>query len=69
MRVAVPPTGAPVPSQAREAVSGVISRPPTPAGLVPLEIILPGDIRIRVGGDCDGPLLGRVLAALREAGC
>ena len=52
-----------------EATSAGNYRTSTPADSVPLEVIFPGDIRVRVGAACDEALLGRVLAALRGTGC
>jgi hypothetical protein len=69
VRVAAPATGAAGLDPSRGAVSSEVSLRSTPAGSAPLEILLPGDIRVRVGVECDSSLLGRVLAVLREAGC
>jgi hypothetical protein len=67
--VTVLPTDAPALGPPPEATSAEDDRTSTPTDSVPLEIIFSGDIRVRVGAACDGALLGRVLAALRGAGC
>lgn len=69
VRVEMLPSNQSGSDQSRTVVSAGASRPSTPAGSVPLEILLPGDIRIRVGVECDAAILRRVLAALRGAGC
>jgi hypothetical protein len=69
VRVAAPATGATGRDPSRDAVSAEVTQRSTPAGPAPLEILLPGDIRVWVGVECDSSLLGRVLAVLREAGC
>jgi hypothetical protein len=69
VRVEVLPSRGLLPSQMPEVKSTQVAVTPRQPGSVPLEIIFPGDIRVRVGLDCDGDLLRRVLVVLRGAGC
>jgi hypothetical protein len=69
VRVEVLPPGVPVSDEPRPVISAEVTGASLPAGSVPLEIVLPGDIRLRVGRDCDVALLDRVLATLRGSGC
>ena len=69
VRVDVLAPGGPASSQAQKGISTEVTGAPPPASSFPLEILLPGDIRVRVGLDCGGDLLGRVLATLRGVGC
>lgn len=68
VRVVAPATGATGLDPLRDAVSSEVSLRSTSTGSAPLEILLPGDIRVRIGVECDSSLLVRVLAVLREAG-
>jgi hypothetical protein len=69
VRVEMLPAGGPKPDPERDVAAAETGRAFSPAGLVPLEIILPGEIHVRVGRDCDPAFLGRVLTALREGAC
>jgi hypothetical protein len=69
VRVEMLPAGGPKPDPERDVAATETGRAFSPVGIVPLEIILRGEIHVRVGRDCDPAFLGRVLAVLREAAC
>ncbi len=69
VRVEMLPAGGPKPDRERNVALPDPGRAFSRAAVVPLEIILPGEIHVRVGRDCDPACLGRVLTLLRELAC
>lgn len=67
VRVDVLPAGEPRPD--RDVARTGTGRVSGSGAVVPLEIVLPGKIRVRIGRDCDPAFLGRVLTVLRVAAC